>query len=280
MRSFLNLLAPLLVFVLPAAAADPATAGPSVDAAASIDPADLPPELRGILLLGTERRFTLATPGGTQSGWASIGETFNDWELVEYRDEPQILLLRKEGLEVEVPLATSEIIADEATRLATQKQAEALIRQMDFERMFSRMIEQQKQSTAAMMKQMIPKEAAAEVDLAALTAFQQKVVDVMWSEMNPEQMGADLAKAYAEVFTPAELQGMAEFYGTAAGRAAIEKQPEIQQRLMQSMMPRILAAMPKIQQMGQEFKAEQHAKRAAAAASAAGEPAHPAAAAP
>jgi len=253
-------------------AADDASSSPAIGGESNaIDPGDLPPELRGILMVGAERRFTLATPGGTQSGWAAIGEAFNDWELVEYRDAEQVLLVRKEGLDVAVPLATSTIIEDEATRLATQAQAEALIKQMNFEQMFERLIEQQKKSMVGLMRQAMPKEAAAHLGPEEL-AFQERVMDVMWSEMNPAQMGADMAKAYAEVFTPAELRGMAEFYATSAGQAMIDKQPELQQRMMQSMMPRIMAAMPKIQQMGQEFRAAQRAKREAADT---GGPGHP-----
>ena len=106
-----------------------------------------------------------------------------------------------------------------------------------------------------------------------VAAFQAKVMDVMWAEMKPEQMGQEMAQAYAEVFTPAELRGMAEFYATAAGQATIEKAPEIQQRLVQAMMPRMMAAMPKVQQMSREFAEQQRLKRQQSTPPPAGDPA-------
>jgi hypothetical protein len=55
----------------------------------------------------------------------------------------------------------------------------------------------------------------------------------------------------------------------------IDKQPTVQEKMQAVMMPRIMAAMPRIQQMGMEFGKQQQAKAAAAAAAA--QPAVPAA---
>lgn len=262
----LRLVSGLLVLLLSAApAADQAPAPAKGAGDAKFDPADAPPELRGMLVIGADRRFTLTTPGGTQSGWAAIGESFNDWLLVEFREADQVLVVRKEGVTVEVPLATSKIVAKDADKKATLAQAEALMKRMNFESMFERMIEQQKKMAVSMTRQMVAKNPEPGVSADDMAAFQARVMDIMWAEMNPEQMQADMAKAYADVFTPAELQGMAEFYATPAGIAMLDKSPELQQRMMQSMTPRLMAAMPKIKQMGEEFKAAQKQKREQAA---------------
>jgi uncharacterized protein len=112
-----------------------------------------------------------------------------------------------------------------------------------------------------------------EIDPEEFAAFQAKVLDVMWTAMNPEQMQADMTAIYSDVFTKAELRGMADFYGTPAGIAMSEKSPEVQQRMSQLMTPRMMAAMPQIQQLAREFGEQQKQKaaqrRAAAQAEAA-----------
>jgi len=50
-----------------------------------------------------------------------------------------------------------------------------------------------------------------------------------------DAMRQDFARAFTEVYTKDELRGMADFYDTAAGKAWAEKQPEVQQKLMQAM---------------------------------------------
>lgn len=277
----LRLIPVLLVLSLSTArAADQATpaGAPATNGAtaAAFDPADAPPELRGMLVIGEERRFTLTTPGGTQSGWAAVGEEFNGWKLVEFRETDQVLVVRKEDVTVEVPLATSTIVARDVDKKATLAQAEALMKRMNFESMFTRMIDQQKKMAVSMTRQMMAKNPEPGVSADDLAAFQAKVMDVMWAEMNPEQMQREMAQAYAEVFTPTELQGMAEFYATPAGTAMLDKSPELQQRMMQSMMPRMMNAMPKIKQMGEEFKAAQKLKAEQAAGNPSPAPANPA----
>jgi len=91
----------------------------------------------------------------------------------------------------------------------------------------------------------------------------------MFAELKPESMRADFVKAYSDVFTKDELAGLADFYGTPAGQAMTAKQPEMQEKIMGIMGPRIMAAMPKVQQIQQKFAQEQKAKQQAAAAAAA-----------
>jgi hypothetical protein len=75
-------------------------------------------------------------------------------------------------------------------------------------------------------------------------------------------MRQDFARIFTEVYTPDELRGMADFYDTAAGKAWAAKQPEVQQKLMQVMMPRVMAGMP----AAQKIAADHFRQRAAAAA--------------
>jgi len=59
------------------------------------------------------------------------------------------------------------------------------------------------------------------------------------------------------------LSGLADFYGTPAGQAMTAKQPELQQKMMEIIQPRMMAAMPKMQQMSQEFEQQQKARQQA-----------------
>jgi len=58
---------------------------------------------------------------------------------------------------------------------------------------------------------------------------------------------------------------MADFYDTAAGKAWTEKQPEVQQKLMQAMMPRVMQGMPAAQKIAADYL-RQRASTAAAPA--------------
>jgi len=63
---------------------------------------------------------------------------------------------------------------------------------------------------------------------------------------------------------------LGDFYGTAAGQAMIDKQPEVQKKTMEVMMPRMMAGMAKVGPMAAEFgKAQAEKKKAAEAAAAA-----------
>ena len=91
--------------------------------------------------------------------------------------------------------------------------------------------------------------------------------------LNAADMKRDFARIYSEVFTKEELQGLAAFYGTPLGQATSEKQPLVQEKISAAMMPRIMAAMPKMQQMAKDFAVEQKAKMDGAAAATAAPPA-------
>lgn len=223
------------------------------------------PELRGMLATGAERRFALATPGDTQTAWVAVGDSFAGWKLSAYRPAEDALVLTRDGHETLLKLSAGKVGI--SVEKATLADAEDVLNKMKFEDMIGRMLEQQKKAMVGAMKKMAGSPKG--VDAADYEAFQSKVMDTMYASMKPEEMKADFARIYSEVFTKAELQGLADFYGTPTGQAMIEKQPEVQQKSMAVMMPRIMAAMPKIQQLSVEFGKEQAAKKASAAGQAA-----------
>lgn len=226
--------------------------------------ADAPlPELRGVLATGTERRFALSEPGGASTAWVTVGQEFAGWTLSAYRAEDDSLILTRDGREFVLKLSASTIGRVDATK-ATLADAEALLSKMKFEEMLGKILEQQKQTMISMTQKMAGNMKG--VDAAEMAAFQTKVMDTMFAELTPEAMRGDMAKIYSEVFTQNEIKGLSDFYGTAAGRAMIDKQPELTQKMNALMIPRVMAAMPKVQKLSVEFAQEQAAKKKAAAA--------------
>lgn len=218
------------------------------------------PELRGMLATGKDRRFALSLPGG-DTAWVSVGGKFAGWSLTEYRPAADVLVLVKNGQETLLKLSASTI--SESDSKGTLADAEDVLSKMKFEEMFEKLLEQQKKSMIEMTRSMTGKIKGANADDVA--AFQAKVMDTIFAEMNPEVMKADFAKIYSEVFTKEELKGLGNFYGTAAGQAMIDKQPEVQKRTMEIMMPRMMAGMAKVGPMSAEFAKQQAEKKAAAA---------------
>jgi hypothetical protein len=238
--------------------------------AADLSAATGEPVLRGVLVTGSEKLFSLSIPGSAPA-WVGVGKTFEGWKVTEYREASNSLVLTRDGVEKVLPLAPSIIGADElAGTAASLQDAEGLLTQMRFDEMMTKTIEQQKDATIKMMSQMFKGQGGAKspADSPDFDAFQRKAMDVMFEAMDLPGMKKDVAKIYAEVFTKEELRAQADFYATAGGKAMLDKQPAMQQKMMAVMAPRMMAAMPKVQALGVEFAKEQAAKKEAAKAAA------------
>jgi uncharacterized protein len=234
-----------------------------------------PLTFNGVLTLGKEQRYGLASPTATRSGWLKIGSEFEGYTLQSYDTTTRRLTVARDGKTYELALE-SEKMDGKVTQStpATLADAEAVLGQLQFEKMIEKSIEGQQAAMAKMMRQMGGRDGVSTDDMIE---HQKKVMAVMLEAMNPEQMKKEMTQIYSEMFSKEELQAMAQFNSTRAGQAMIEKMPDIQQRTQELMMPRIMAAMPKIQEMGKEFFREQQEKKAKAAPATPGAPTPPAA---
>jgi hypothetical protein len=142
------------------------------------------------------------------------------------------------------------------------------------DRTMAGMRKQQSAMVSQMTGRMLPPNADPETR-EAIMAFQKKMIDEMMGGINGAEMKDDVAKAYAEVFTKDELAALGQFYQSPVGKAFSDKQPELAERMNAIMAPRMMAAMPKIQQMQQEFAQEMRARRQAQQAAAGGTPPPP-----
>lgn len=223
--------------------------------------ADRPPlTFSAILSTSKEKRFGVATEGGTHSAWVGLGAEFEGYTLSSYDDDAQTLILVHNGKTYRLPLASGNV--HPLSSKATLDDAATVLGKMKFEQMMTRMIDQQKQTVSALSKQMLGP-MGAQVPSEEFAAFQAKVMDALWAEMKPDDLKNDVAKIYADLFTKEELRGMSDFYATPSGSALIDKQPQMQQKMMDLMMPRMMKAMPRIQEMSAEFAAQQQNKPAA-----------------
>jgi hypothetical protein len=235
-----------------------------------------PFQLKGVLNTGREKLFGLSTLAGDNSAWVPLGKGFQGYTLKSYDDAKSILVFEHEGKTFELALATAKIATADAVKgtPATIADAAAVIDRMHFEEMMGKVMDQQKKTMSGGMAQQMVKQMGSKVDPKDFADFQGKVMDVMQEAMNLPQLKKDITGIYAETFTKEELTAMSDFYATPAGQALNDKQPDVQQKLQAIMMPRIMSAMPKVQQLGMEFGKEQQAKAEAAAAAA--QPAQPA----
>jgi len=232
---------------------------------------DTPPELRGVLISGADQRFALTLPGGARTAWAGVGESYEGWKLASYNQADETLVVKKDGQEVSIKLASSKVGA--ADNKATIADAEEVFRKMNFDEMLGKIMDQQKKNQLNMMRQMLARNPPKDGSQDDRMALQSKIMDAIFAELKPESMRADIAKAYSDVFTKDELAGMADFYGTPAGQALTAKQPELQQKMMEIMQPRLMAGMQKAQQLQQEFAQQKQAQQQAAPAAAPAAPA-------
>lgn len=235
-----------------------------------------PLQLKGVLNTGSDKLFGLSTQTGDKNDWVSLGKNFSGFTLKSYDEAKSLLLLERDGKSYELRLSTAKIGVAEASKgtQATIADATRVVDQSRFEELIAKSLEGQKKAMASMMQKMA-KQGGSNVDPKDMEAHMNKVMDIMTEAMDIPQLKKDMAQIYAETFTKEELTAISDFQMTPAGLAMTEKQPAIQEKTQAIIMPRIMAAMPKIQQLGMEFGQQQKAKAEAtkAAAAAAAQPA-------
>jgi uncharacterized protein len=229
------------------------------------------PVFNATLTIGKEHRFVLVGGDGKASSWLQLGDTFAGYKLKAYDAKASALDLERDGKVDRVTLVSDASVKAGAlaTTAATLADAEAVMNKMHFEEMIGRILDQQKNAMGKMVDQMAARMNIPATDRDDVLAFQKKVMNEVMSSLNVDQMKTDMTRIYSEVFSKEELTDMAAFYSTPLGETITSKQPAVQQKLQEAMMPRMAEMMPKIQQLGREFAMQQQAKKKAAAAAAA-----------
>jgi hypothetical protein len=230
----------------------------------SADPA--PMTLRGVLTMSDGYQFALVSEDASRTKWAKLGSEFDGYVLKSYDAPSETLTLERAGKVFTAVLSDGRFTGTTAPlgTKATLADAEVVVNQMQIEKLLEKSLEGQRRIMSRGIEQAAAQSGgkAAPEDIAA---HQKAVMDVITAAINPEQMKKDMAQIYSETFTKEELSAVAAFHQTPAGKTMIERQPAIQQRMQELMMPRMAEAMPKIKQMNADFIKEQKAKVAAAA---------------
>jgi uncharacterized protein len=239
-------------------------------ASVALRAADSLPLFNATLTVGKDHRFVLVSPGGKTSGFLTVGESFEGFRLKSYDPKTGVLEVERDGRVSPLTLVADASVknAPAMPTQATLADAEAVLKAMNFEVIMDKTLEGMRKSQAAMVEQMMGRNLPPQTDpqrRTEIVEFQKKILDEMMSGLKADEMKQDIAKAYSEIFTKEELQGLGAFYQSSAGKAFAEKQPQLTERMNAVMTPRIMEAMPRVQQMARDFQAQQKAKREGAA---------------
>lgn len=232
----------------------------------SLRAADVPPVFNATLTVGKQHRFVLLDAAGKASPFLALGEAFGGYTLKGYDPKTGVLEVERDGKVTPLTIAADAAVKNApATPVrATVEDATALLNTMNFEQMMDRTMEAVKRQQRVAMERMTGQMAGAGVDRADLAALQKKMVDELMGGVTGAELKADVARIYSEIFTKDDLQALSAFYSSPAGQSFADKQPLVAEKMNELMMGRMMAVMPKVQQMARDFAAEQKAKRDAA----------------
>lgn len=240
------------------------------DPGASAVPADKP-ELRGMIVTGSEQRFLLASAGNSHATWVGVGDSVGDWKISAYRVKDGTLLLQNAGGgELELTMANSTVQAGGDAK-GTLADAQKLFEKMHMAEMLTKMLAQQKKLLSSQfMKGLNQYQGNATPE--EMAAFKQQVLDKLFSGFDSQKLTDNLAQIYSQEFSSDQLQDLATFYDSPTGQAAIAKMPEIGMKQQQLLLPQLQAVIPQVTQMEKDFAAQHQAAPASPAAAATSHP--------
>jgi hypothetical protein len=140
--------------------------------------------------------------------------------------------------------------ADEASRRA---KAEEMITILHADRVVTQVMESVMQQAAIITTQRSGGTLTPETK-TALADFQKKLAAVMEPQIGWKAIEPEYIRLYATTFTDEELDGMLAFYKSAAGKALVEKIPDINQQGGKIMQAKFAAVQPQMKQMLDEFE--------------------------
>jgi hypothetical protein len=233
------------------------------------------PLFNATLSVGKSHRFVLVSATGKASSFLNLGESFEGFTLKSYDPKSGVLEIEKAGAVHKLTLvADAAVTQGPALSVpATLSDAQTVLNKMRFEEMMERTVAQQKKAMSAQFERMGAQMAAQGVPKEEVSAFQQKLLNEVMSAMDPKQLKDDMAKIYSDVFTKKELDDMSAFFSTPLGEVMATKQPEVQEKLGAVIQGRMMEVMPRVQQMGREFTAQQKARKQSGAGGVSGAPA-------
>ena len=114
----------------------------------------------------------------------------------------------------------------------------------------------------ASMKQALAGKAIPPNQQKILDDMRPKMLALVTEELKWEILEPMFIDIYRQSFSQTEIDGMLAFYKTPAGQAVIAKMPLVMQGTMKSVQARIMAIMPRLQQLERETIAQLRASSA------------------
>lgn len=226
--------------------------------AATAFAAELTPTFNAVLTMGGQHRFVLTTAAGASSKWLELGEAFEEHTLKDFDAKTNELILEKEGVTRKIALVHAAIGEGGASAApatpATLADAEAMLQAMRFDEMMAKMAAQQKEAMRPIFEQQASRMRIPEDQREKFAELQAKIMDETLGVMAGTEMREAIAQLYSEVFSKEELAAMSSFHSTPAGQALIDKQPLVQQRMMEIMMRRMSEIGPRMQALTEQFR--------------------------
>ena len=82
--------------------------------------------------------------------------------------------------------------------------------------------------------------------------IEQKVMDLIKERMGGERMRREFVKIYDELFSDEEIDGILAFYQSPAGRATLERMPQLMSKAMAFAQAQMADLLPEIQRITRE----------------------------
>ena len=117
-------------------------------------------------------------------------------------------------------------LADDASKTA---KVEQLIQLSNAEQSMKAVFEQMKNVQVAQLRKNVDIPAEGK---AAAEEIQTRILDLIASDLTFEKLRPTMVKAYLEVFTEDEIDGILGFYQSPAGKAMLQKTPQLMIRMM------------------------------------------------
>ena len=121
--------------------------------------------------------------------------------------------------------SAAPIMADEASK---KTKIDEMLQLTHSDQMMKQSLEQVKSMQMEQMKKMdLPAEARAHSE-----EIQQKLMALLADRMSYEKMKPVFVQLYADVYSEDEIDGIVSFYKSPAGKAMLDKMPQLMQRMM------------------------------------------------
>ncbi|MBI5769142.1 MAG: DUF2059 domain-containing protein [Verrucomicrobia bacterium] len=224
------------------------------------------PVFNATLTVGREHRFVLVSPAGKTSEFIRLGDTFEGYKLKAYDTKTSTLDVERDGKISHLTLAADAAVTNAplAPTPATIADAAAVMNKIQIDVLLERTVVQQKKMFATQIESIGKNFPNA--DKADVEDLQKKMMTEFEKVLDVGKMKGDITRIYSETFSKEELNQISAFYDTPLGQVLLAKQPEVQQKMQASLVPRMAELGPKIQTMARDFAMEQKAKMQGGAA--------------